>query len=128
MLERDPVIPNNLERLQQIHARVFRNNPAERLGYEQHLLLQVADDLDLHPTRDALGLHLMLLVAGYRRAVEAYHVAARREEREADSALWQMASLASRLRIEAWVYQTRHGVSPEFAGRARLRTTRISVD
>ena len=126
MLEQDPVIPNNLDRLQKIHAGVFRDNPAERLEYEQHILLQVADDLALHPTRDALSLHLMLLAAGYRRAAEAYHVAARREEQEADSALWQMASTASRLRIEAWVFQTRHGVSPEFVGRARLRTARIS--
>jgi hypothetical protein len=128
MLEHDPIIPNNLERLQKIHAGVFRNRPADRLDYEQHILLQVADDLALHPTREAMDLHLMHLAAGYRRAGEAYHVAARREEHEADRALWQMASMASRLRMEAWVYQSRYGVPPVIAERGQPRTRRVTSD
>lgn len=128
MLDQDPIIPNNLDRLQEIHAGVFRDKPAGHLTYEQHILLQVADDLALHPTRDSMDLHLKALGAGYRRAAEAYHVAARRGEHEADSALWQMASVASRLRVEAWVYQTRHGVPPEIAEGGRLRTKRATGD
>ena len=61
-------------------------------------------------------------------AGEAYHVAARREEHEADRALWQMASMASRLRVEAWVYQSRYGVPPEIAERGRPRIRRVTSD
>jgi len=128
MLEHDPIIPNNLERLQQIHVGVFRNEPVGRLEYEQHILLQIADDLALHPTREGMDLHLRHLAAGYRRAGEAYHVATRREEHEADTALWQMASMASRLRVEAWVYQSRYGVPPEIAERGRTRIRRVTSD
>jgi hypothetical protein len=112
MLEKDPVIPNNLARLQEIHAEVFRNTPAARLGYEQHLLLQVAEDLWVYTTEDALGFHLAQLAVAYRRAAEAY----RKVEAEGSAAnhpLWQMASLATRMRLEAWVYHARHGESPQ---------------
>ncbi|HYL81465.1 MAG TPA: hypothetical protein VEU07_11675, partial [Candidatus Acidoferrum sp.] len=128
MLDQDPIIPNNLERLQEIHAGVFRDKPAGHLTYHQHILLQVADDLALHPTRDSMDLHLQALAGSYRRAVEAYHIAARRGEREADSAIWQMASMASRLRVEGWIYQTRHGDPPEVSGSGRLRTKRATGD
>jgi hypothetical protein len=128
MLDQDPIIPNNLDRLQEIHAGVFRDKPAGRLEYEQHVVLQIADDLALHPARDAMELHLMALVAGYRRAAGAYHVAARSGEQKADTALWQMASMASRLRVEAWIYQTRHGIPPELTRRGRLRIRRVTGD
>lgn len=128
MLDQDPVIPNNLDRLREIHAGVFRDKPAGHLTYEQHILLQVADDLSLHSTRESMDLHLKTLAAGYRRAVGAYHIAARCGEHEADSALWQMASLASRLRVEGWIFQTRHGVPPEVAVGVRLRTKRATGD
>jgi hypothetical protein len=126
MLEQDPIIPNNLDRLQDIHTGVFRDKPAGHLTYEQHIHLQVADDLALHSTRESMELHLEALAAGYRRAVGAYHIAARRGEYEADSALWQMASLASRLRLEGWIYQTRHGVPPEIATGGRFRTRKAT--
>lgn len=115
MLEKDPVIPNNLARLQEIHAEVFRDKPAARLGYEQHLLLQVTDDLWVHATEDALAFHLAHLAAAYRRAADAY----RKAELEGSAVhhpLWQMASLATRMRLEAWVYQARHGESPQLSG------------
>jgi hypothetical protein len=128
MLDQDPIIPNNLDRLQDIHTVVFRDKPAGHLTYEQHILLQVADDLALHSTRESMDLHLKALAAGYRRAVGAYHIAARRGEHEADGALWQMANMASRLRVEAWIYQTRHGVPPEIAEGGRLRTKRATGD
>ncbi|HYL79172.1 MAG TPA: hypothetical protein VEU07_00080, partial [Candidatus Acidoferrum sp.] len=76
MLDQDPIIPNNLDRLQEIHSGVFRGKPAGHLTYDQHVLLQVADDLALHPTRESMDVHLKALAASYRRAVEAYHVAA----------------------------------------------------
>jgi hypothetical protein len=113
MLEKDPVIPNNLARLQAIHADVFRNTPAARLGYEQHLLLQVADDLALYATEDALGFHLSQLAVAYRRAAEAYRKAENGGSPAINLALWQMASMASRMRLEAWVYHARHGESPQ---------------
>jgi uncharacterized protein (DUF1501 family) len=128
MLDQDPIIPNNLERLQEIHAGVFRDEPAGHLTYDQHVLLQVADDLALHPTRDSMDLHLKVLAASYRRAVEAYHIAARRAEHEADNAIWQMASVASRLRVEGWIYLNRHGAPPEIGGRGRFRTTGATGD
>jgi hypothetical protein len=112
MLEKDPVIPNNLARLQEIHAEVFRNKAAARLGYEQHLLLQVAEDLSVYTTEDALGFHLAQLAAAYRRAADAY----RKAETDGSAVhhpLWQMASLATRMRLEAWVYHARHGESPQ---------------
>ena len=112
MLEKDPVIPNNLVRLQEIHAEVFRDKPAARLGYEQHLLLLVTEDLWLYATEDALAYHLAQLAAAYRRAGDAY----RRAENEGSAVhdpLWQMASLATRIRVEAWVYHARHGESPQ---------------
>jgi len=112
MLEKDPVIPNNLVRLQEIHAEVFRNTPAARLGYEQHLLLQVAEDLWVYTTDDSLGFHLAQLAAAYRRAAEAYRKA-ESEGSAANHPLWQMASLATRMRLEAWVYHARHGESPQ---------------
>ena len=112
MLEKDPVIPNNLDRLREIHADVFRDKPVARLGYEQHLLLQAAEDLWVYATEDALAFHLAQLAAAYRRAADAYRKA------ELDGAavshpLWQMASLATRMRLEAWVYHARHGESPQ---------------
>jgi len=113
MLERDPVIPNNLARLQAIHADVFRNRPAARLGYEQHLLLQVTEDLALYTTEDALGFHLSQLAVAYRRAADAYRKAESEHSPAINLALWQMASMASRMRIEAWVYHARHGESPQ---------------
>jgi hypothetical protein len=111
MLEKDPVIPNNLARLQEIHAEVFRDKPAARLGYEQHLLLQMAEDLSVYTTEDALAFHVAQLTAAYRRAADAY----RKAEIEGSAVhrpLWQMASLATRMRLEAWVYRARHGESP----------------
>ncbi len=112
MLEKDPVIPNNLVRLQEIHAEVFRGKPAARLGYEQHLLLQAADDLGLCTTEDALAYHLAQLAAAYRRAGDAYRKA-ELEGAAVQVPLWQMASLATRMRLEAWVYRARHGESPQ---------------
>jgi len=112
MLERDPVIPNNLTRLQEIHAEVFQNKPAASLGYEQHLLLQVADDLGLHITAEALEFHLAQLAVAYRRAAEAYRKTENDDAAAVNLALWQMAGLATRLRLEAWIYCARHGALP----------------
>ncbi len=117
MLEHDPVVPNNLPRLEAIHTAVFQDRPVGRLTYAEHILLQVADDLVLHPTREALDEHLVFLARGYRRGAEAYH-AASQEGRGTDEALWQMASMASRLRLEAWMYRSRYEASPLVAGRA----------
>ena len=101
MLERDPVIPNNLTRLQEIHAEVFQNKPAASLGYEQHLLLQVTDDLGLYTTEEALKSHLAQLAVAYRRAAEAYRRTENDDAAAVNLALWQMASLATRMRLEA---------------------------
>ena len=128
MLERDPIIPNNLELLETIHAGTFRDGPAAPLGYQQHLLLQIADDLLLHPTQETLNAHLGLLAAGYRRAAGTYHVATQKGEDGRDAALWQMASTASRLRVEAWVFRTRYGVSPDTTRPKRSRASRVSAD
>ena len=121
MLARDLLIPNNIELLEGIHARVFPNGPATSLKYEQHILLLISDDLTLHPTRETLGNHLVLLTAAYRRAAGTYHATAEKGQIEASVALWQMSSTASRLRVEAWVYHTRHGVSPEIIRPRRPR-------
>ncbi len=115
MLDHDPVIPNDLPRLEEIHTAVFQGRPAGRLPYEQHILLQVADDLLLHPTREALDEHLVFLARGYRRAAEAYHNAPEKGT-AADEALWQMASIASRLRLEVWMYRSRYDAPPIVAG------------
>jgi len=128
MLERDPVIPNNLELLETIHAETFRDRPAGPLGYQQHLLIQIADDLLLHPTQETLDTHLGLLAAAYRRAAGAYHAATRKGENERDAALWHMASSASRLRVEAWMYQSRYGTTPEVARLRRSRASGTSKD
>jgi hypothetical protein len=116
MLDHDPVIPNNLPRLEEIHAAVFQGRPAGRLTYEEHILLQVADDLLLHPPREALDDHLVLLALGYRRAAEAYH-GSPQGGKVADEALWQMASMATRLRLEAWMYRSRYEAPPMVPGR-----------
>lgn len=121
MLEKDPVIPNNLELLEGIHARVFPNGPAAHLGYERHVMLLITDDLYLYPTKETLENHLGLLAAAYRRAAGTYHATAEKDQGEATAALWQMSSVASRLRVEAWVYQTRHAVSPDIIRPRRPR-------
>jgi len=125
MLERDALIPNNLERLEALHAAVFRAGPAAGLGYEQHLLLQIQDDLLLHATQEPLDTHLAQLSATYRHAAATYHAAADKEGGEANAALWQMSSLASRLRVEAWVYRSRYDARP---GIGRPRRPRNSGD
>ena len=122
MLERDPLIPNNTELLETIHADTYRSQPAAQLGYVQHILLQIADDLLLHPTQEALGKHLGLLASAYRRAAGTYHAAEDKTQEETYPALWQMASMASRLRIAAWVYRTRYGAPPEITRPRRPRT------
>jgi hypothetical protein len=124
MLERDPVIPNNLELLEGIHARVFPNGPAANLGYERHVLLLITDDLLLHPTKESLADQLGRLAAAYRRAAGAYHAMAEKDPVEAAAALWQMSNVATRLRVEAWVYHTRHGVPPEISRPRRPRSSR----
>jgi hypothetical protein len=117
MLDRDPLIPNNLARLETIHAEVFRGKPAERLGYEEHIQLQVADDLLLHTTEEALGFHLAHLATAYRRAAEWYHqTESGGDLGVSNRALWEMASAASRIRLEAWVYRARYGEAPRFSG------------
>ncbi len=113
MLEKDPFIPNNLDRLARIHASTFENKPAGALTYEQHLLLQVSEDLGLYGTKETLGFHLMQLAAAYRRAGDAYRKAEGIESVASNEALWQMASLASRIRMEAWVYHCLHGEPPQ---------------
>ena len=118
MLEKDPVIPNNTVRLEEIHAEVFRDKPAARLGSEQHILFQVADDLFLHATEEALVFHLAQLASAYRRAADTYHTPESNGPTVVNQALWEMASLASRMRMEAWVYHTRYGETP------RLPSTR----
>jgi hypothetical protein len=125
MLERDPLIPNNLERLEVLHASVFRSGPAASLGYEQHLLLQIQDDLLFHATQEPLDTHLVQLSATYRHAAATYHMAVDKEGAEANTALWQMSSLASRLRVESWVYRSRYDARP---GASRLRRPRSSSD
>ena len=127
MLERDPVIPNNLELLETIHAGTFQDGPAAQLGYQQHLLLQIGDDLLLHSTQETLETHMGLLAAGYRRAAGAYHAATHRGEDDRNAALWQMASTASRLRVEAWVFRTRYGVAPDTTRPRRSRAARVSA-
>jgi hypothetical protein len=113
MLEKDPLIPNNLTRLADIHAAVFQGTPPARLGYEQHLLLQVTEDLGLYGTKESLGFHLTQLAAAYRRASEAYRKTPPDGSQAINAALWRMASLASRLRMEAWVYHGLHGEPPQ---------------
>lgn len=128
MLDRDPVIPNNLERLDTIHAGTFQDGPAAHLGYQPHLHIQIADDLLLHLSQETLDTHLGLLAAAYRRAAGAYHMAAHKGEEERNVALWHMASTASRLRVEAWVFRTRYGVAPNNIRPRRSRASRISTD
>lgn len=121
MLEHDPLIPNNLARLESIHAGVFADDPAARLSYEQHLLLQVTDDLMLHDAQEALQAHLTRVATAYRRAALAYAQPSGEPPAEIDRALWRMASYASRLRLEAWVYQSRHGRAPSLGEGRRAR-------
>jgi hypothetical protein len=128
MLERDPVIPNNLELLEAIHAGTFLDGPAARLSYQQHLLIQIADDLLLHTTQETLDAHLGILAAAYRRAAGAYYAATHKGEEGKNTALWQMATMASRLRVEAWVFRSRYGVAPEAPRPRRLHSPRVSVD
>lgn len=128
MLERDPVIPNNLELLDTIHAGTFQGGPAVDLDYRKHLLIQIHDDLLLHPNQGALDAHLGLLAAAYRRAAGAYHAAIHKGEDDRNAALWQMASMASRLRVEAWVFRTRYGVAPDTTRPRRSRPSRVSAD
>lgn len=125
MLERDPLIPNNTDLLETIHTGAFRSGPAAHLGYTQHVLLQIADDLMLHPTQETLSSHLVLLAEAYRRAAGAYHSASDKAQEETQPALWQMASMASRLRVEAWVYRTRHGVPPQITRPRRPRSQQV---
>lgn len=121
MLEKDPMIPNNLALLEEIHTRTFPNGPAASLAYERHVLLLITDDLHLHPTKETLESHLGLLATAYRRAAGTYHGMAEKDQGEASAALWQMSSVATRLRVEAWVYHTRHGVAPEIIRPRRPR-------
>ncbi len=125
MLERDPLIPNNTDLLETIHAGTFRSGPAPQLGYTQHILLQIADDLMLHPTQETLSSHLALLAEAYRQAAGAYHSVMDKSQEETYPALWQIASMASRLRVEAWVYRTRHGAPPGIARPRRPRSQKV---
>ena len=125
MLERDPLIPNNTDLLETIHTGTFPSGPAAHLGYTRHVLLQIADDLMLHSTQETLSDHLVMLAAAYRRAAAAYHSAADQSQDETYPPLWQMASMASRLRVEAWVYRTRHGVPPQITRPRRPRTKQV---
>jgi hypothetical protein len=69
----------------------------------------------LHATQESLGIHLGQLVAAYRRAAEAYRKAEGGEQTQGNAALWHLASVASRLRMEAWVYQVLHDGMPPIA-------------
>jgi hypothetical protein len=112
MLEHDALIPNNLSRLEAIHAAVFAAGPAARLDYQAHVVLAVLDDLALHETREALQGHLDVLAGAYRRAAVSYGRGSDGKPEDLNGVLWRMASLASRIRLEAWIYQSRHGAPP----------------
>jgi hypothetical protein len=113
MLEQDPMVAGLTDVLAAAHARTFGDDPVAQVGYQRHLLLLIGDDLLLHPNQEALAGHLEVLAAAYRRAVGASHAAVKRGQKVDYPALWRVASLACRLRLEAWVYRSRHGVSPE---------------
>jgi hypothetical protein len=106
------VIPNNLTVLQGIHDAVFPRNPLRQVGYEQHVVLLAVDDATLFASNEAYNLLLIQLASAYRRASEAYRKADG-DEAAVQRALWDMASLASRLRIGVWVFSTRYGQPPE---------------
>ncbi|MFB3819340.1 MAG: hypothetical protein ACE147_16905, partial [Candidatus Methylomirabilales bacterium] len=119
MLEHDALIPNNLARLEAIHAAVFPAGPAARLDYQQHVVLEVLDDLALHEAREALQAHLDVLAGAYRRAAVSYGRGSDGKPEDLNGVLWRMASLASRIRLEAWIYQSRHGAPPALLDSAR---------
>lgn len=125
MLEHDALIPNNLSRLEAIHAAVFSGGPAARLDYREHVLLSVLDDLALHEMREALQAHLDVLAGAYRRAAVSYGRGSDGKPDDLNGVLWRMASLASRIRLEAWLYQSRYGAPPPLLEPARRpRSTR----
>jgi len=112
MLEHDPLIPNNLARLDAIHDAVLPSRLGTRLDYAHHILLQVLDDLALHETQEALQEHLDRLSRAYRRAAVSYSRESNGKPDELNHILWRMASLASRIRLESWIYRSRHGAPP----------------
>lgn len=134
MLEHDRVIPNNLSFLERLHAEVHRGEPVAPLGYRGHLLQLVADDLRTHDAREALDAHLALLAASYQRASAGYRAARGREAPGAAAVgaasaervgprilLWQMASAATRLRLESWIYRSHYGEGPRLPHEGRRR-------
>jgi hypothetical protein len=133
-LRQDPLIPNNLEVLEEAHRKIHDRQP--QLPYQHHLTLAITDDLRTYDTQELLQKHLALLTTAYARTLHAFRDLASRypgldtPDRipEPDRhRIWELCVsiglIATRLRVEGWIYQERYGVTP-LAKKPRLARTK----
>jgi hypothetical protein len=133
-LRHDPVIPNNLEVLEEAHRKVQDHEP--KLAYQHHLILAITDDLRTYDTQELLQKHLALLTTAYARTLHAFRDFASRypEFTTPDSIpepdrhrIWELCVniglIATRLRVGGWIYQERYGEFP-LLKRARMAQTK----
>lgn len=122
-LRHDPLIPNNLEVLEEAHRKLQGHPPM--LTYQRHLTLAITDDLRTYDTQELLQKHLALLTTAYARTLHAFRDLESRypglttPDRipEPDRhRIWELCAqiglIATRLRVEGWIYQERYGASP----------------
>jgi hypothetical protein len=122
-LSHDPLIPNNLDILQEAYQSL--SGVQAGWTYEGHLARTIADDLRIYDSPDLLPEHLGLLTTAYARTLHAIRTRASKrpalrspaelpdaERHEMWELCFTLGLTATRLRVEGWIYQQRHGAPP----------------
>jgi len=122
-LDHDPLIPNNLEILEEAHRILC--GAEDGLTYERHLGRTIADDLRIYDSRELLEQHLTLLTTVYARTLQTLRARASQlprfrspvdlpepERRKMWASCFTLGLTATRLRVEGWIYRLKHGELP----------------
>ncbi len=119
-LNHDPLIPNNLEILEEAHRLLC--GVQDNWTYERHLAWAIADDLRTYDSLPLLQEHLLLLTTVYARTLQSLRRIGSHEPKLQSPAdlpesrrqeMWELCLrlglTATRLRVEGWIYRQRYG-------------------
>lgn len=119
-LNHDPLIPNNLEILEEAHRILYGGQ--DSWTYERHLAWAIADDLRTYDSPHLLQEHLILLTTVYARTLQVLHKVGSHQPKLQSPAdlpesqrqeIWELCLrlglTATRLRVEGWIYRLRCG-------------------
>lgn len=119
-LTHDPLLPNNLEVLEEAHRIVYGAHDSST--YEHHLARTIAADLRTYDSPDLLQGHLILLTTVYARTLQALRILGSHhphlqspvdlpepQQQEMWELCLRIGLTATRVRVEGWIYQVQYG-------------------